>query len=346
MAKSIWFGCVLAVAGAGWMHDAHADDVRWPSPWKPGVELVYEIEQFENETHGGEPHEIRRSTDRETIRIVEALADGGFVQQWTWTGSKNELIHGDPDEFELYKQIAAVFADLPLEVELDADSHASRLRNLDQVLERAETGAKPVIVSGIVHQAAKSLPEGLDEAHRTMLLDEIRAEVESVGDVVFATLFSPERSARMFIEEAQRYNEFTGLSMAVGETRTVPSTLGHPLGQEPIPATLELTLSRHDGAPGVHVLSWTRKPDPSQARAVAAMLAERHGNDVPEDAQLVSPADASFTSSGLVLFRQETGVIELFELQVESAYGPVRNIDRRRKRLVGSAVEWDELRAR
>ncbi len=346
MAKSIWFGCVLAVVATGWMHDAHADDVRWPSPWKPGVELVYEIEHLEEETHGGQPHEAKRSTDRETIRIVEVLADGGFLQQWTWAGSKYELIHGDPDEFEMYKQIGAAFAGLPLEVELDADSHASRVRNLEQILERADTSVKPALVTGIVNQAAKSLPEGLDEARRMSLLADIRGEVQAVGDAVFATMFSPERMARMSLEEAQRYNEFTGLRMAVGETRTVASTLGHPLGKEPIPATLEFTLSRHDGAPGVHVLSWTRKPDPSQARAVAAALAELHDGDVPEDAQPVAPADTSFTSSGLLLFRQETGVIELFELQVESAYGPVRNIDRRRKRLVGSAVEWDELRAR
>lgn len=339
--KTSWLrGCVLALAGVAWAGAVvHAQEVRWQSPWKPGVALVYDTQGVEREFQGGELEYSTRTMDRETIRVDEALPDGGLLQVWTSDGARYELLHGDADKFALYQGVLDVFAGASVDVELDAGAKAARVRNLPQLMTLADQGVKPLLVEMIVKDLAKDFPPGLDDAHKASLLASIEAEVRPMGEAIFDKMFSRENSERLYLEEAKRYNEFTGLGMQVGETRTLASTLAHPMGKEPIPALLEVSLAspREDE----YVLRWTRMPDPEAFDALASLLQEAHGSDVPEDAGPVGAADMDYTMTGFMLFRGSTGVIELYENRVETTYGPASKLDRRRMLLVGSPHAWD-----
>jgi hypothetical protein len=117
----------------------------------------------------------------------------------------------------------------------------------------------------------------------------------------------------------------------------------HPVGGESIPARLELLLSRHEGIPDAWRIDWTRTPDMSRAdRAVRKALEEMHVSDLPEGVVVGPDGPLKLVASGFHVFRGTDGVVLLSESRLETTFGPVTGMQRRRMRLVGGGADWPD----
>lgn len=340
MRTSILWRGVLALATAIFVAPVQAETQVLASPWKVGTALEYDVEQYDETLVDGELQEATRITDRETIRIVEALPGGGFVQAWTWNGARYELIAGDPEEFALLRKTYEAMAGVPQVVTLDARGQVDGVRNLAEIQAMMDAKVKPLMAEWAGLGMASQLPEGLDEAHRKQLLAVMMQEAEPLIDAMVEEFFAPDRVERLTMDEPMRYNEYTGLALPLGGSRTQPAMVTHRAGKAPLPATVELTLEPHAMDADVAVLRWRRTPAAGLGAEVAEMLAATLAASLPEGHGEVAAAQVTYVDAGWLLVRRATGVIELYESRHEAGYGPVRMVERRRMRLQGSAYDW------
>lgn len=340
MRTSILWRGVLALATAIFVAPVQAETQVLASPWKVGTALEYDVEQYDETLVDGELQEATRITDRETIRIVEALPGGGFVQAWTWNGARYELIAGDPEEFAIVRKGYEAMAGVPLLVDLGAEGQVDGIRNLAEIQLAMDTKVKPLMAEAVALGMASQLPEGLDDAHREQLLATMMQEAQPMVDAMLDDFFAPDRIERLAADDAMRYNEYTGIELPLGQSRTQPAAITHRAGKAPLQATVELTLEPHAADADVAVLRWRRTPAAGQSGEVAEMLGETLASSLPEGHGEVVAEQVAYADVGWLLLRRATGVIELYESRLEADYGPVRMVERRRMRLQGSAYDW------
>lgn len=317
-----------------------ADTVRWPLAWQAGDRWVYETESIDREIRDGQPS-ARRTTDRTEVR-VEAAGKDGYVQSWTTTGSRVEVLEGDRADADALAPVLDELDGFSVVVGFDRRGRYSGVRNLDATAAKIRTAMQPAverIALGGSAGEAQAL-QGLDPAQAAEARDLMRQQLS----VVFDMLFSTSRVAHMTTTHARTATDHVGGSFRAGKRYRDATPMRSPLDGLPLPATREYVVTLDDRDPNLARLAWTHALDPQGAPAALWTLAaelENGGLAPARGAGDGRPKDLDLREDGFALFRRDTGVLELLQVQTLSRYGQAHDErERNRLRLVDSARTW------
>lgn len=125
------FSVCILLCGHAPAAEPEAEKIKLPLPWKQGEVLHYATERVKTETAPGK-REKSVATSKGTVATLEVGKDG-YLQQWSWSESKEEVLEGDKSRQAAFAQAAAELEKIALLVEMDAEGHYSRLRNVDGI---------------------------------------------------------------------------------------------------------------------------------------------------------------------------------------------------------------------
>lgn len=326
----LWLAGVLC-APIATASEPPVERIRWISPWTVGTVLVYDTEEFEDEQRDDAPRETTRITSKEAIRISEATADGGFVQEWTWSDTDYQLIAGDEAAFAFMRSVAESIGELPLVVELDAESSFRGLRNLGQISTAMQEKLTPALRRVAREEAGKAAPKTLSKAQRGKMLADADARV----DAMMAKMLSPAVLQAMLASDVQIYNDFVGVELEHDARYEIETELDNPLGERRFPATLEFGLYVSEDDADDVFLEWTSTIDPDEGFDILLDAASTlFGEAVPDADRATLARGMSLVDTGFILFRRSTGVVEMLQSQRNLDFGPMRKLERRRMRLI------------
>lgn len=304
--------------------------VKWVLPWKPGTSLVYAMEDTTLETQGGR-REHSRTSSTATVRIEQASVDG-FVQSWTGTGMRHEVLEGDRSGEALMQQFGKAFEGVALEVELDAAGNYARARNIAELAPRLREAMLAGAKLGIEREAAKQ-GEAADEALRSKVMDQVRGMVDRMtAPAVLETLLT---------RNVQWYNGFVGIDIEPDQAYELVTELPSPFGGPAFPATLTFSLAVSADDPDDLFVTFDQSIDPEKGKAaVIAATRTLVGPELPVDA--LEELAFSLQDEGLFVVHRPTGTVEMFETVRTTRFGDREKVERHRMRLTNGehAHEW------
>ena len=315
-----------------------AETIRWPVPWKVGQVLTYETENLEEE-RSPKKREKTRTSDRTEITITEATLEG-YVQRWTASQTRYELIEGDAEQAKLAAELIETLADVPLLVELDKDANYKGIRNLAEISTRVRAAMTPVLAQG-VEQGVRKAKQDASDAEVKEAIEKARPHLEGLLE----RLSSPAFLEAAIGQVVQNFNGFVGIELEDGASYTLDTELDNPLGEKKFPATLEFGLYASDEDPDDVFLEWKSTIDPKRGADAVWEFAEKlMGTAIPKDQRKELPKEISIVDEGFLLFNRESGVIEMYENERKADLGDTHKTDRDRMRLVGGEHEhqWKE----
>lgn len=316
---------------------ANAAQVRWPLTWKAGDTWTYQTESIDRSIEDGQPRAMR-ITDSTGIRVDEADANG-YVQTWTTRDSRVETVEGDRTDVDTLAPILDQFDGFGVVVEFGADGRYRRMRNLDETSAKIRTAMQPITDINV----GKML--GSDE---TKLAKAEREAVEALVQMqlaeLFESFFSREVVETMTTAHIRTYTGFVGGTFATGKRYRDAEPMRSPHSGKPLPAKREYTLTIDKRDPGLARLRWTHTLDPDGDIDALWLLASELANEnLGELRNERRPQDLMLREEGSVLFRRDTGVIELLQTDVTSRYGTAHDKqERNRMRLAGALRTWAE----
>lgn len=316
---------------------ANAAQVRWPLAWKAGDAWIYETESLDRSIQDGQPRAMR-ITDRTGVRVDEADANG-YVQTWTTRDSRVETVEGDRTDVDTLAPILDQFDGFGVVVEFGADGRYRRMRNLDETSAKIRTAMQPITNIN----ADKML--GSDE---TKLAKAEREAVEALVRMqlaeLFESFFSRDVVETMTTAQIRTFAGFVGGTFATGKRYRDAEPMRSPHSGKPLPAKREYTLTIDKRDPGLARLRWTHTLDQDGDIDALWLLASELANEKVADIRSGRrPQDLILREQGSVLFRRDTGVIELLQTDVVSRYGAAHDKqERNRMRLVGASRTWAE----
>lgn len=312
-----------------------AERVLTPVPWKAGETVIYETESLHRERVDGAPV-ARRATDRTEIR-VDAAGRDGYALSWATYDSRVEAIEGDRTTTDLIAPLLDTFDGYAIHLELDRDGRYRRVRNLDALAAKLRTAMLPIFSANLDRMFATT-----DAKHskydQDVALTIARQELEQHMD----ELISLDSVETMASAQIRSFSAFAGKSLTPGRRYRDAEPLRSPQEGAPLPATREyvLTLDRDD--PNLARIRWTHTLDANGDPKALWALVEELGDTAEDDApRKGKPQDLSLREEGLMVFRRDTGAIEMVETIVTTRYGKLRDEqERSRMRLQGSARTW------
>lgn len=321
--------CALPAASAFAMEEeaAPVPTVEWVLPWKAGTSLVYAMEDTTRQVQG-DKREHSRNSATATVRIEQASPEG-FVQSWTGTGSRYEVLEGDRSDEALMQQFGKAFDGVVLEVELDAAGNYARTRNIAELASRVRgailAGAEP----GIDGELAK-----MDAASR----DEARGKAMERLQGIVDRMTAPAVLETMLTRNIQWYNGFVGIDIEPDQAYELVRELPNPFGGPAFPATLTFSLAVSEDDPDDVFVTFDQSIDPEKGKAaVIAATKALVGQDFPEDAM----KDLAFSlhDEGLFVVHRPTGTVEMFEAIRTTRFGDREKVERHRLRLTNGEHE-------
>ena len=316
---------------------ANAAQVRWPLAWKAGDAWTYETESIDRSIEDGQPQAMR-ITDLTEIRVNEANANG-YVQTWTTRGSRVETVEGDRSNVDMLAPILDDFDGYGVVVEIGADGRYRRLRNLDETSTKIRTAMQPI---------TRLNSQKMLDGDGTKLAKADREAVETMVEMqlaaLFESFFSRDVVETMTTAHIRTFTGFVGGTFATGKRYRDAEPMRSPHSGKPLPAKREYTLTVDKRNPNLARLRWTHTLDPNGDVDALWLLASEFANDDIKNIRGEGrPQDLMLQEKGSVLFRRDTGVIELLQTDVVSRYGAAHDErERNRMRLVGAVRTWAE----
>lgn len=316
--------------------DAAAPTVQWVLPWKAGTTLVYAMEDTTTEVRGDQ-RSRSRSTSTTEVRITEASKEG-FVQSWTGTGGRFQVLEGDRAAEALMQQFASAFDGVALEVQLNAAGNYARAGNIAELAPRLREAFLAGAQLGLDQQLAKTGEDVSGEA-RLKAMERMQGIVDRMT--------APAVLEAMLTRNVQWYNGFVGIDVEPDETYELHTELPNPFGGPTFPATLTFSLAVSSEDPEDLFVSFDQRIDPEKGRA-AVIGATRAllGEDVPENS--LQALAFSMVDEGLFVVHRPTGTVEMFEAVRTTKFGDFEKVERHRLRLTsgGHGHVWrDEQEA-
>ena len=326
--------CLLPLVSAA------ADAIRWPVAWRAGDHWTYDTESLTRETDE-KGTRVTRNTDITDVRVLEAGAQGS-AQSWTSRDSYIEAIEGDRSGTDAIAPALAAFDGFAVIFELDGDGHFSKVRNL------AETGDKVrqvmLPLTGIDLDAmATSIDPKLTQAQRAAVMAETRNRL----DAMMRTIFDDPTVTAMTAGNLKTMTRFAGTDFVPGHHVRGAATIDTPLRGRPLAATRDVVATVDKRDPNLVRVRWTLTLDPAgDADALWDLQAELTRGGLRDSLHPQGrPVGLSLREDGALLFRRDTGVVEMVENTVVSDAGPEHHAEHRyRLRLRDSTRAWADLR--
>jgi hypothetical protein len=317
-----------------------AERVTVPSPWRAGLTLAYDSETVHREGVGRE-RIVRRLTDRSEVRVDNVGRDGGLLT-WTTRDSRVEAVEGDRVVSDMIASMMDGFDGYGVGLELDRDARYRRLHDTDAVTAKLRAVMAPAFEAYLERMLAQADPK-LSKFQPETSPAQLRERVEAMLD----DTLTPASVDGMTSAQIRPLTAFIGLPLAAGRTyRDREALRAQPEGF-PVPARREYTLTIDRENPNLARIRWTHALDADgDAKALWALAESFGGDDADGDARSGRPRDLVLREQGVLVFRRDTGVVELLEVVTESRYGDRHDeYERMRMRLRGSARTWAQEEA-
>lgn len=314
-----------------------AERVRMPVPWEADTTLVYDTESIQREKNA-EGTGSRRVTDRTEVRVAES-GRNGHALVWTTHDSRVEAIDGDRGTTDLIAPMLEQLDELEVVIELDRDGRYRKVRNLDAVAVRVRAAMRPILEANL----EKTLGKGSEKVSKYDRDAALAIAREQLG-AMLEQIISLDGVETVSSSQTKTFTAFVGKSLQAGKSYRDAEPIESPLEGTPLPGKREYMLEIDREDPNLARIRWTHTLDTAgDAAAQWALVAELTGDTPSGDG---APKDLSLREEGVLLFRRDTGTIELVETVNTSRYG--RNHDeheRHRMRLRGSARTWAQEEA-
>lgn len=309
--------------------------IRWPVAWTSGQSFVYESESLERELDDGGVR-VSRSTDVTEMRVAEAGADG-YLQHWITRDSRIETVEGDRATTDAVAPLLDEFEGFVVQVELGPDGRYRRLRNLGETAAKVRQVMMPLTGTSIEQISARMAPD-MAPAEREMIIAIARKNMQAMME----KFFTDEMVEAMTSGGVKGITQFAGGEYEAGKRYRDAEPIESPLLGRKLPARREFTFTVDKDDPTLARVEWTHTLDTSgDAAPLWGLVSELTTGGLDTAGGEGRPKDLALREEGMMLFRRDTGVVELLETTVTSRYGKEHDEhDRNRMRLRGSAREW------
>lgn len=318
---------------------AAAERVPVPPPWRAGETLVYDTESMHYEK-GDREIDARRVTDRSEVR-VEAVGEDGTLLTWTTRDSRVETIGGDRLIADMTATMLDSFDGFGVGLELDREGRYRRLHDIAAVTAKLRAVMTPAFEQNLDRLLGPTNPKA-SKYDRENALAQMRLRVEEVLEQSLA----PDSVEAMMSSQIRPLTAFAGKTLVAGRTYRDREPLRAELDGRAIPARREYTLSIDAEDPNIARIRWTHTLDPKGDAKALWALADAFGGGGDGEARSGRPLDLLLREEGLLVFRRDSGVVELLQLVRGSQYGDRHDENQRlRLRLRGSARTWAQEEA-
>jgi hypothetical protein len=147
------FSACIALSASAVAAEPEAKKIKLPVPWKQGEALHYETERVKTATAPGK-REKSVATSKGTVTTLEADKDG-YLQQWSWSESKEDVLEGDKSMQAAMAEASTELEKIALVVEMDAEGHYSRLRNVADIGQKMLGVMRPVLLKQVDDELQK-----------------------------------------------------------------------------------------------------------------------------------------------------------------------------------------------
>ena len=330
-----------ALLAAACSASAHgAEKIHWPVPWAAGDLAAFDTESVVREIEDGKQN-ARRITDRTEIRTDEA-GGNGYVLTWVTRDSRIEAVEGDRSMVDVLAPMLDEFDGMQVVIELDRNGQYRRVRNLEPLITKVRATMLPILSANLDSMFRDADPK-LSKADLDLALTMARSNLGASID----SIITPQGVEAMSSAQAKTMTAFVGKTLEVGKRYRDNAPLETPTEGRPLPATREYTLSLVEGDPGLARIRWTRTLDTEgDPEALWMLVGELIGSDELMVARRGRPKDLSLVEQGVVLFRRDTGAIEMLETVEITRYGNAHDEHQRdRMRRSGSTRTWAQEEA-
>lgn len=309
--------------------------IRWPATWKVGQSFAYESESMERERDDGGTR-VSRSTDVTEVRIAEAGATG-YLQHWITRDSRIETIEGDRAMTDAVAPLLDQFEGFVVQIELGPDGRYRKLRNVGETAAKVRQVMMPLTGTSIEQISAEMDPD-MAPADREMIIAAARRNMEQM----MKSFFTDEMIEAMASGGAKGMTWFAGGEYEAGKRYSDAEPIESPLLGRKLPARREFTFSIDKDDPALARVEWTHVLDTSgDAAPLWGLVSELTTGGLGTAGSEGRPKDLELHEQGTMLFRRDTGVVELLENTIISRYGKEHDEqDRNRMRLRGSTHAW------
>lgn len=319
----------LAVPGIAVAVEPEAGKIKLPLPWKQGEVLHYETERVKTDTGPGK-REKSVQTSNASVEILEAGKDG-FVQQWTWSGTKEEVLEGDKSMQAAIAEATAQLEKIPLVVEMNAEGNYTGVRDLAAIGQRMVAVMRPMLVKQVDLELQKHVA-GMDAAQRKQAQDKA---LEGL-DAFLKRFTEPKLLENLLTKDIQNVLAFAGAELENDQAYVLETVLDNPTGGAAFPGKLTFGLYEDEEEPQDIWLEWTLEIDPVKgATAVWDTVERMYGRKIGEAERKELPAEVSIIDKGFIVFERGTGLPELYQNVRTTKFGENANYERNRMRLLG-----------
>lgn len=326
--RCVLFSACLAVFGSAVAAEPEAEKIKLPLPWKQGEVLRYETEQVKTETGPGK-REKSVSTSKAAVATLEARKDG-FVQQWTWSESKDEVLEGDKSMQQVMAEATAKLEKIPLVVEMNAAGNYSGARNLADIGQQMIAVMRPMLVKQVDVELEKQAG-AMDAAQRKQAQEEAVARLDG-----FLKRFTePKVLENLLTKDIQNLLAFTGAELENDQAYELETVLENPTGGAAFPGKLTFGLYEDEEEPEDIWLEWTLEIDPVKGATAMWDTVERmYGRKISAAERKELPVEVSIIDKGFIVFERGTGLPELYQNVRTTKFGENANYERNRMRLL------------
>lgn len=311
-----------------------AEQVRWPVGWKAGEATTYDTESVVRDRSDGAAS-TRRITDHTRISTDRADASG-YALTWTTRDSRIEAVEGDRSMVDTIAPMLDELDNMPVEIELDRDGHYRRVRNLDAVILKVRGAMLPVFLANLPGLAQNSDPK-VSKYDRDAAMEFARSNLQASID----SIVTPASVETMSSEQAKIMTTFAGRTFEVGKRYRDDEPIASPSEGHLLPASREYTVSLVDGDPSLARIRWSHTLDPNADGKALWTLADELTGNPAQGPRRGRPDDLVLRREGVLVFRRDTGAVEMLETTEISRYGSTHDEhERYRMRRSGSARTW------
>jgi hypothetical protein len=312
-----------------------AEQVRWPIAWKAGEVSTYDTESVVRDSANG-GSSTRRITDHTRISTDQA-GDGGYALTWTTRDSRIEAVEGDRSMVDTIAPMLDELDGMAVEIELDRSGHYRRVRNLDAVIVKVRAAMLPVFLANLPDLLSDPDPK-LSKYDRDTAMTIVRSNLQASID----SIVTSQSVETMSSAQAKTMTMFSGRALEVGKQYRDAEPIESPTEGRPLPASREYVLSIVKGDPELARIRWTQTLDPdTDAKMLWALADELTGNAQANAPHTGRPSKLVLRKEGVLVFRRDTGAVEMLETTEISRYGTAHDEhERYRMRRSGSTRTW------
>jgi hypothetical protein len=312
-----------------------AEQVRLPIGWKAGEVSIYDTESVVRDIKNGVPS-VRRTTDRTEIRTDEA-GSTGYVQTWVTRDSLIEAVEGDRSMVDAIAPMLDELDGMDIVIELDRNGRYRQVRNLQPLVVTIRSAMLPVIAANLPNMINDTDPK-ISKVDRESVIKIMQENLKATVDSII-TAASVETMAST---QAKTMTAFVDKTLVVGKRYRDAEPMSSPNEGLPLPASREYALNLVEGDTNLARIRWTQTLNTAgDPKVLWALVDELTNGEDRTDIRKARPVDLVLREDGMLIFRRDTGAIEMLETTEVRRYGKIHDVrERYRMRRSGSARTW------